>query len=123
MKKYNFLKRLLAILFVLSGLAVFVSAILYPILNPNLPIATRLIISSAIIADAFCYFIAAWSVTRSIKWLYLFTIVLLIVNAIGIIFDEVGMYDILASAFNILLLGLFVISLNIKKEKDEKQSL
>src|SRR4030042_4401650 len=91
---------LLIILLFLAGLSVLAVAILYPAFNPSLSLNIRLIVASLLIVDAAFYFLAAFGVYKKIKWLYYFAIFLLAANALAAIFDEIGLYDIAASATN-----------------------
>lgn len=107
-KKFS-LHDLLIILITLSGLAGLVLAIWYPIVQTTVDMKARIIIASFLALDAIFYFVAAWGVYKRIKWIYYFSILLFSINAIAIIFDEIGFYDILAFALNILLLILLIV--------------
>lgn len=98
----------LIILILLTGGIGIVLAILYPLSQTSLGISTRLIVTSFLMIDAICYFVAAWGVHRRIKWIYALSIALFLANALATIFDEIGVYDVLASILNIILLVLLV---------------
>ena len=106
----NLLQKILVALFILVGLAVAAVAIRYSIFATTVALNLRLIFFAILFADAICFFVAAWGVAKNIKWLYPLTIALLVVNALGLIFDDIGFADIAATAINILLLILLIVN-------------
>lgn len=59
------------------------------------------------------YFVVAWGVAKNVKWLYPLTTALLIVNALGTIFDDVGVIDVVFMVANTLIL---ILLLNYRKK-------
>lgn len=100
--------KILVILLILSGIGTLLAAAGYPIYNPSLALNLRLIFFFLLFADAVCYFVAAWGANKNIKWLYPLTIALLVINALGLIFDDIGLVDISFSLFNILILIILI---------------
>ncbi|HOE15551.1 MAG TPA: hypothetical protein PLH82_02700, partial [Candidatus Paceibacterota bacterium] len=59
---------------------------------------------------AICYFVAAWGILKNKKWLFPWTVALLIVNILALIFDDIGVIDISYGIFNFLILALVIYS-------------
>ena len=108
--KAKTLMRPLAYLLILLGLGVLAAAAGYPIYNPTVPLNWRLVLSLFLLADAACYFTAAWEVLKGIKWLSLPTMALLTINALAVIFDDIGLPDIIFLALNTSALALLIYS-------------
>ena len=104
----DIVKKILFYLLILSGLAVLLVAANYTFFSPNIPFVLRLIFFLLLLIDATCYFATAWGIFKNIKWLFWPTIVLLVLNTLAAIFDDFGLVDALASAFNLLVLISFI---------------
>jgi len=112
-RKTDLLRNTLITLLVLMGLAVLAVVVGYPLLNGEIPTNVIWLISVLMGADAICYFVAAWGVAKNIKWLYPLTTALLIVNALGVIFDDIGVIDVIFMVANTLIL---ILLLNYRKK-------
>ncbi len=112
-EKTNLLKSILTILLSAMGLAVLAVVVGYPLLNGEIPANVIWLISVLMGVDAICYFVAAWGVAKNVKWLYPLTTALLIVNALGAIFDDVGVIDVVFMVANTLIL---ILLLNYRKK-------
>ncbi len=112
MAKNNLFAKILAILLTLSGLGTLAVGIRYSFFGPDILLTLKIIFFALLFADAICYFGAAWGVLKNIKWLFPLTIALLIVNALGIIFDDIGLVDILAFLVNVIILVLVIYNHN-----------
>jgi hypothetical protein len=97
------------------GLGVLAAGTFYAVEPEMASLPIRLIFLFLLLADAVCYFVAAWGVCRDIKWVYPLAVILLIINTLALIFDNIGVIDLSVAAFNILLLILLII--NHKKSK------
>lgn len=106
-------KKILTALLIAMGLAVLAVVVGYPLLNGEIPANVIWIISVLMGADAICYFVAAWGVAKNVKWLYPLTTALLIVNALGAIFDDIGVIDVIFMVANTLIL---ILLLNYRKK-------
>ncbi len=95
------------------GLAVLAVVVGYPLLNREIPANVIWLISLLMGADAICYFVVAWGVAKNVKWMYPLTTALLIVNALGTIFDDVGVIDVVFMVANTLIL---ILLLNYRKK-------
>lgn len=104
----NFLHHLLIFLLALTGVGLLVLAVFYYQTQTNIATNVRAIIAGLFFLDAIFYFVVAWGVCRKIKWLYWCGIALVAVNAVAIIFDDIGFYDIIASLINIPLLIMLI---------------
>lgn len=102
------IRSILAIFLVLFGLGTVVVAINYTFFSPDILLVLRLVFFFLLLTDAVCYFVAAWGVAKNIKWVYPLTIILLIVNILGLIFDDFGLIDASAAVVNIIILVLLV---------------
>jgi len=102
------MKKILTILLALFGLGTLAVTVNYIFFGPEIPLALKVIFFALLFADTVCYFGAAWGVWKNIKWIYPLTIALLVVNALGLIFDDIGLVDILVAIFNIFVLVLLV---------------
>lgn len=111
--KNNLLRNVLIVLLGVMGFAVLAVAVRYTFWGPEIALVLRLIFFFLLFTDAVCYFVAAWGVRRGKKWVYTFTIALLAVNILAVIFDDIGLVDIVAMGFNLLMLIMLFYS---KKE-------
>jgi hypothetical protein len=111
--KNNLLRSFLIALLSIMGVAVSAVAVGYPLLNSEISTNVVLAISVLMGADAVCYFVATWGVAKKIKWLYPPTVVLLVVNILGAIFDDIGVVDIIFVMVNALIL---ILLLNYQKK-------
>jgi len=102
------MKKILAVLLSLVGAGVLAVAINYTFFGPDLPLVLRLIFFFLLFADAVCYFVAAWGIFKKIKKIYPLTIALLVINALGIIFDDIGFVDIATAGVNIVIIILLI---------------
>jgi hypothetical protein len=103
------LKNLLSALFFLAGLATLVIGIYYTVQTTNLAFIIRFIFAALLGLDAIFYFIAAWGIYKKINWIYIPALVLLVVNVLGLIFDDFGLADALFAIFSIILGAMLVI--------------
>lgn len=102
----------LSVFLILVGLVWFVVAG-YGLSQTSVALNIRIIISALIFADGIFYLLAAWGVTKKIRWIVFLAIPLTLLNAIASFADEVGMYDILSFVVNA---GIFVLLMvNYKK--------
>lgn len=86
------------------GFAVLTVAVRYTFWSPDISPILKTIFFILLGGDAVCYFVAAWGVRRGVKWTYLFTIGLIVINILAAIFDDVGLTDLVAAGINILML-------------------
>jgi hypothetical protein len=101
-------KKLLTVLLIVVGMAVLAVAVRYTFWPLDISLTLKIIFFVLLGGDAICYFVAAWGVAKNVKWLYPFTIALLVINTLGAIFDDIGLADIIASGINIVLLIMLI---------------
>ena len=102
------LKKIIIISLIISGLSTSVVAVYYPINTVSISLALRLMFFLLLFADAICYFVAAWGILKNMKWLFPWTVALLVVNILALIFDDIGIIDLAYGIFNLLILILVV---------------
>lgn len=93
------------------GVVILVSAMFFMVTNTHVMFLIRLIMASILFLDAICYFVAAWGIAKNIRWIENLTVFLLAINALGVIFDDIGFYDILTLVSNIILLFMLIFHL------------
>jgi uncharacterized membrane protein len=106
------MKKIPTILLTLFGLGTLAVAIRYSFFGPEIALNLKIIFFALLFADAVCYLIAAWGMWKNIKWIYPLTVALLVVNALAIIFDNIGLIDILAFLVNVIILVLVIYNHN-----------
>ena len=102
------LKKFLVLILVLLGLLTLAVAVYYPINTTSISLALRVMFFLLLSADAICYFVAAWGILINKKWLFPWTVALLVVNILALIFDDIGAIDLAFGVFNILILILVI---------------
>lgn len=115
------LPKIIATILILSGLGILAAAIFYALEPEMASLKIRLIFLALLTADAICYFIAAWGVQRSIKRLYFWTLALLSINFIALIFDDTGVIDLTVAGLNLLLLVMVILNFKLNKPNNEKR--
>lgn len=102
------LKKFLILILVLLGLLTLTVAVYYPINTTSISLTLRLMFFLLLSADAICYFVAAWGILISKKWFFPWTVALLVVNILALIFDDIGIIDLAYGVFNLLILILVI---------------
>jgi len=102
------LKKIISILLIISGLSTFVVAVYYPVNATTVSFSLKMIFFLLLFTDAVCYFVATWGILKNKKWLFPWTVALLVINILGLIFDDIGAIDITYGIFNFLILVLVI---------------
>lgn len=85
----------------------------------SVPITIRTIFLLLLTLDAILYFVASWVVAKKIKRFFYAVIFLLSINIIALIFDDVGLVDLLAGFYNLML--IILLAINLKKENGKRK--
>jgi len=104
----SLIKNLLIILLSLSGLAILAMVAFWALEGEMASRLILLVFLTLMLFDAIGYFVAAWGVCRNIRKLYPWTLALLTINIIALIFDQIGVIDLTVGGINLLLLILVI---------------
>lgn len=101
---------LLIALLIITGLSIIFLTLFYFFnYQDQIPQTALIIISSLLLFDGIIYFSIAYGIIKKIKIFYHFGILLNFLNAIAIIFDNIGLYDIIATIVSLIILILLII--------------
>lgn len=108
------LNKIVTTLLIIAGVFTLIAGIYFPINATFVPNIVRVVLAILLIIDAVCYFIVGWSVSKKIKRIFWPTVILLIINILGFIFDDFGALTfgaltILASFYNLVILVLIIL--------------
>ena len=103
------MKKILTVLLIMMGLGILAAATFFAIEPEMVSLVILLVFLALLLIDAICYFVAAWGISKGVKWLYWPTIGILGINISGLVFDNIGFVDISVALFNILILILLIV--------------
>jgi len=109
--------KITAILLAFGGLFTLTAGIYFFARSASVPITIRTIFLLLLVVDAILYFVASWVVAKKIKRFFYAVVLLLSINIIALIFDDVGLVDLLAGFYNLILIILLAIYFKIENGK------
>ncbi|OPZ23677.1 MAG: hypothetical protein BWZ03_00423 [bacterium ADurb.BinA186] len=113
------LNKIIAILLAPVGLLTLVAGFYFFVNTQSAPVVIRWIFVSLMTLDAILYFVASWAIFRKIRWFYYPAIFLLAINMIALVFDDVGLVDLVVGFYNAILIVLVLVFL--KNENGQKR--